>query len=91
MAYVRIKLPSPMRRFFAGATEVNSSGDTVSEVLRTCISPESELGQRLYAGPGGWNRHILVEVNGKLIRCPEKFSTPLVDGDTVELASIISE
>ncbi|MCW2989383.1 MAG: MoaD/ThiS family protein [Solirubrobacterales bacterium] len=81
MATVRI--PPVLRPKTGGQTEVEASGETVGEVLRSLISEHPDTKAQLFGEDGDLNRYVNVYLNDEDVRVLNGLDTAVKDGDTV--------
>jgi MoaD family protein len=81
MATVRI--PPVLRPKTGGQPEVEASGATVGEVLRTLTSEHPETEGQLFGAEGELNRYVNVYLNDEDVRVLDGLDTPVGEGDTL--------
>jgi MoaD family protein len=81
MATVRI--PPVLRPKTGGQPEVEASGATVGEVLRTLTSEHPETEGQLFGAEGELNRYVNVYLNDEDVRVLDGLDTSVSNGDTV--------
>ena len=81
MATVRI--PPVLRPKTGGQPEVEASGASVGEVLRTLSTEHPETAEQLFDAEGELNRYVNVYLNDEDVRVLQGLDTGVSDGDTV--------
>ena len=78
-----IKIPPVLRSSVGGEKQVNASGSSVGEVLRSLAERHPATESQLFAEDGGLNRYVNVYLNDEDVRVLEGLETAVSDGDTV--------
>ncbi|HEY8082070.1 MAG TPA: ubiquitin-like small modifier protein 1 [Solirubrobacterales bacterium] len=81
MATVRI--PPVLRPQTGGEAEVEATGSTVGEVLRTLTGAHPDTEAQLFGADGDLNRYVNVYLNDEDVRVLQGLETGVSDGDTV--------
>ena len=87
---VRVRIPTPLRRFTAGAEEVGAGGNTVAMVVEDLERKFPGIKERLCDEHGRVRRFVNVYVNGDDIRFLSGTETPVKDGDEVAIVPAIA-
>ena len=87
---VRIRIPTPLRRFTGGAEEVSVSGATVGSAVEELEKKHPGIKERLCDESGRVRRFVNVYVNGDDIRFLSSLDTPVKDGDEVSIVPAIA-
>ena len=87
---VTVRVPTPLRKFAGGAKDVQSSGDTVGELIENLEQQYPGIKGRLCEEDGVLRRFINVYVNGEDIRYAKGVDTALKDGDEVSIIPAVS-
>jgi molybdopterin synthase sulfur carrier subunit len=87
---VRVRIPTPLRRYTSGAEEVGIEASTVSAVVDTLESKFPGIKERLCDEQGRVRRFVNVYVNGDDIRFLNSLETPVKDGDEVSFVPAIA-
>ena len=87
---VRVRIPTPLRRYTARAEEVGIEASTVSAVVDTLESKFPGIKERLCDEQGRVRRFVNVYVNGDDIRFLNSLETPVKDGDEVSFVPAIA-
>jgi MoaD family protein len=78
-----VKIPPVLRASVGGEKEVDASGQTVGEVLRSLVSSHPETESQLFSGDGDLNRYVNVYLNDEDVRVLGGLDTQVSDGDTL--------
>jgi molybdopterin synthase sulfur carrier subunit len=87
---VRIRIPTPLRRFTGGAEEVNAGGATVGLLLSDLERQFPGIKERLCDEEGKVRRFVNLYVNGDDIRFLGNLDTAVKDGDEVSIVPAIA-
>jgi molybdopterin synthase sulfur carrier subunit len=87
---VRVRVPTPLRRFTAGAEEVTVNGRTISRVVEDLELKFPGLKEHLCDEEGRVRRFINIYVNGDDIRFLDSLETAVKDGDEVAIVPAIA-
>jgi len=87
---VRIRIPTPLRRFTAGAEEVSVGGATVGSAVEELEKKHPGIKERLCDDSGRVRRFVNVYVNGDDIRFLNSLDTPVKEGDEVSIVPAIA-
>ena len=87
---VRIRIPTPLRRFTGGAEEVSVSGATVGTAVEDLEKKHPGIKERLCDDSGRVRRFVNVYVNGDDIRFLNSLDTPVKEGDEVSIVPAIA-
>ena len=87
---VRIRIPTPLRRFTGGAEEVSVSGATVGTAVEDLEKKHPGIKERLCDESGRVRRFVNVYVNGDDIRFLNSLDTPVKEGDEVSIVPAIA-
>jgi molybdopterin synthase sulfur carrier subunit len=88
MAQVRI--PTPLRKFTAGADAVSASGNSVAAVVDQLDKQFPGIKSRICDEAGQVRRFVNIFVNGEDIRFQQQLGTPVKDGDEVSIVPAIA-
>jgi molybdopterin synthase sulfur carrier subunit len=78
---VTVLIPTPLRRFTGGESQVKVTGTTVAEALDALETAHPGIGERLRDDSGEIRRFVNVFVNGKNVRDSDGIATSLSQGD----------
>jgi len=87
---VKILIPTPLRSFVGGASEVEVEGRTVGDALRSLVQRHGQLQKHLYAEDGKLRSFVNVYVNDDDIRYLNKGETELRANDIVSIVPSVA-
>jgi molybdopterin synthase sulfur carrier subunit len=87
---VQVKIPTPLRKYTAGAGGVEAQGDTVAALLNDLERRHPGLKERVCDEGGQVRRFVNIFVNGEDIRFLNHLDTPLKAGDEVSIVPAIA-
>lgn len=87
---VRVRIPTPLRRFTSGAEEVGVEGTTIGSVVDNLDKRFPGIKERLCDEQGRVRRFVNLYVNGDDIRFLNSLDTPVKDGDEVAIVPAIA-
>ncbi len=87
---IRVRIPTPLRRFTADRPDVPVSAAAVSAALEELFRQHPALRSQLLSDDGQIRSFVNVFVNGDDIRFLKGVSTPLSDGDTLTIVPAIA-
>ena len=87
---VRVRIPTPLRKFTAGAEEVGVAGETMAHVLDDLERKFPGVKERLCDEEGRVRRFVNIYVNGDDIRFLNSLATPVKDGDEIAIVPAIA-
>lgn len=87
---VRVRIPTPLRRYTNGQEEVVASGTTVGLVLEDLERNHPGIKERLCDELGKVRRFVNIYVNGDDIRFLDSLDTPVKDGDEISIVPAIA-
>ena len=87
---VRVRVPTPLRRFTSGADEVSASGATVASVVENLEQHHPGIKERICDEEGKVRRFVNIFVNGDDIRFLSNLETAVKDGDEVSIVPAIA-
>jgi adenylyltransferase/sulfurtransferase len=87
---VKILIPTALRQFAGGQTEIETDGATVGEALDRIMQANSDLRKHLYSGESKLRSFVNVYVNDEDIRASDRLNTPIKDGDTISIVPAIA-
>jgi molybdopterin synthase sulfur carrier subunit len=86
----RLVVPSALRESAGGAREVAVEGATVGDVLDDLARRMPMLERRIRDERGLLRPHVLVFVDGVMVRSQDDMNTPVRDGTEVHVAPAVS-
>jgi molybdopterin synthase sulfur carrier subunit len=87
---VTVKVPTPLRKFTAGAESVEGDGATVGALVDDLEGRHPGLRERICDDQGKVRRFVNLYVNGDDIRFLQQLETSLKDGDEVSIVPAIA-
>jgi molybdopterin synthase sulfur carrier subunit len=87
---VRVRVPTPLRKFTQGSDEVDANGATVSAMLDDLEQNHPGIKERIMDDAGKVRRFVNVYVNGDDIRFLNNVDTALKDGDNISIVPAIA-
>lgn len=87
---VTVRVPTTLRTLTAGASEVEVSGATVSEVLEALESAHPGFKDRLLDDEGGLRRFVNLYVADDDVRFRDGLATEVAEGDTVSIIPAVA-
>lgn len=87
---VTIRIPTPLRAYTGGSSEVNVSGETVGEAMQDLTRVYPTLRPHLYNPDGELRPFVKLFLNQEDVRQLQGESTPLNRGDTLLLIPSIA-
>ena len=89
-ATTTVNIPTPLRQFADGNSNVGVSGKSVGDALGDLTRKYPDLKKHLYGDDGRLRAFVNVYVNDQDIRYLEKDNTPLSDGDSISIIPSIA-
>jgi len=90
MARTTVKVPTPLRSFAGGASELSLEGATVGAVLGELADAHPALRRHLFTTEGRLRSFVSIYVNDEDIRSLEREATPLKEGDVVSIVPAVA-
>ena len=87
---IRVRIPTPLRRFTGGSEEVNVSGATIAAVVGDLERQYPGIKERICDEEGKVRRFVNLYVNGDDIRFLSELDTPIKDGDEISIVPAIA-
>src|SRR5580765_8693776 len=87
---VTIVIPTPLRHFAGGQSEIQVNAATAGEALDRLTSTHGELRRHLFNNQNALRNFVNVYVNDEDIRHVEGPNTPVKDGDTILIVPSIA-
>ncbi|MBP1684846.1 MAG: molybdopterin synthase subunit MoaD [Deltaproteobacteria bacterium] len=87
---VRVRIPTPLRRFTANAEEVGVNAATIGAVVEELERKFPGLKERLCDEQGRVRRFVNIYINGDDIRFLNSLETSVKDGDEVSIVPAIA-
>jgi molybdopterin synthase sulfur carrier subunit len=90
MMPLKVRIPTPLRKFTNGVDEIEAKGGTIGEVLTGLCVQYAEFKPRLFKEDGSLNRFVNVFVNEEDIRFLQDLNTPVKDGDDISIIQAVA-
>jgi molybdopterin synthase sulfur carrier subunit len=87
---VRVRVPTPLRRFTAGNGEVAASGTSIKEVINDLESRHPGMRERLLDDKGEIRRFVNIYLNGDDVRFLDQLNSKVKDGDDISIVPAIA-
>ncbi len=87
---VRVRVPTPLRKFTQGADEVNAQGGSIKAIVEDLEKNYPGIKERICDETGKVRRFVNVYVNGDDIRFLQNLETALKDGDNIAIVPAIA-
>ncbi|HYQ90046.1 MAG TPA: molybdopterin-synthase adenylyltransferase MoeB [Candidatus Binatia bacterium] len=87
---VKILIPTPLRGFVGGASEVEVEGRTVGDALQRLVERHGQLKKHLYAEDGKLRSFVNVYVNDEDVRYLSQGATALAEKDVVSIVPSVA-
>lgn len=87
---LKVVIPSPLRKYTAGAETVQIEATTVQEVLDNLDSKYPGIRSSVCDEKGGLRRFINIYLDGEDVRFLENLATPVADGAEIAIVPAIS-
>ncbi|MGD0588015.1 MAG: molybdopterin-synthase adenylyltransferase MoeB [Thermoplasmata archaeon] len=90
MPKATVKVPTPLRSFTGGASELSLEGTTVGAVIRGLAEANPALKHHLFTPEGRLRNFVTVYLNDEDIRYLEREATVLKEGDIVSIVPAVA-
>jgi molybdopterin synthase sulfur carrier subunit len=87
---VRVRVPTPLRKFTQGVDEVNAQGANVKALVEDLDKNFPGIKERICDETGKIRRFVNVYVNGDDIRFLQNLETALKEGDNISIVPAIA-
>jgi len=87
---VRVRVPTPLRKFTQGMDEVSAEGTNVRTLVEDLEKKFPGIKDRICDESGKIRRFVNVYVNGDDIRFLQNLETSLKDGDNISIVPAIA-
>lgn len=87
---VRVRVPTPLRKFTQGADEVSAQGSTVRALMEDLERQFPGIKERICDETGKVRRFVNVYVNGDDIRFLQNLETTIGEGDNISIVPAIA-
>ncbi len=86
----RVRVPTPLRRFTAGAGEVPAEGTSVKAIIEDLERRHPGMRERLLDPKGELRRFVNIYLNGDDIRFLNQLDSTVKDGDDISIVPAIA-
>jgi sulfur-carrier protein len=87
---VAVKVPTILRTYTGGASDVTVNGDTLAEALASLDSQYPGIGARVLDDEGKLRRFVNVYVNDDDVRFLEDLQTPTPEGTNISIIPAVA-
>ncbi len=87
---IRVRVPTPLRRFTAGSDEVVATGDSIRGVIDDLEQRHPGMRERLLDEKGELRRFVNIYLNGEDIRFLNQLNSKVKDGDDISIVPAIA-
>jgi sulfur-carrier protein len=87
---VRVRVPTPLRRFTAGNDEIAAAGDSIRAVIEDIEKRHPGMRERLLDDKGELRRFVNIYLNGDDIRFLNQLNSKVKDGDDISIVPAIA-
>ena len=87
---IKVRVPTPLRRFTAGVDEVTASGDSIRAVITDLERNHPGISERLLDDSGELRRFVNIYLNGDDIRFLNQLNSTVKDGDDISIVPAIA-
>ena len=87
---VRVRVPTPLRKFTKGADEVTAQGNTIRALVEDLERQFPGIRERICDETGKIRRFVNVYVNGDDIRFLQNMETAVKEGDNISIVPAIA-
>jgi len=87
---VRVRVPTPLRKFTQGADEVNAQGGNVKALVEDLENSYPGIKERICDESGNVRRFVNVYINGDDIRFLQNLETSPKEGDNISIVPAIA-
>jgi molybdopterin synthase sulfur carrier subunit len=87
---VRVRVPTPLRKFTQGADEVNAQGTTIKTLVEDLEKNFPGIKERICDETGKIRRFVNVYLNGDDIRFLQNLETAVKEGDNISIVPAIA-
>lgn len=87
---VRVRVPTPLRRFTGGNGEVTAAGTSIKDVINDLESRHPGMRERLLDDKGEIRRFVNIYLNGDDVRFLDQLNSTVKDGDDISIVPAIA-
>lgn len=87
---IRVRVPTPLRRFTGGNDEITAEGDSIIAVIEDLERRHPGMRERLLDDKGELRRFVNIYLNGDDIRFLNQLTSKVKDGDDISIVPAIA-
>ena len=87
---IKVRVPTPLRRFTSGVDEVTASGDSIRAIITDLERNHPGISERLMDDKGELRRFVNIYLNGDDIRFLNQLNSTVKDGDDISIVPAIA-
>ena len=87
---VKVRVPTPLRRFTGGSDEVAAEGESIKAVIEDLERRHPGMRERLLDDKGELRRFVNIYLNGDDIRFLNQLTSKVKDGDDISIVPAIA-
>jgi sulfur-carrier protein len=87
---IRVRVPTPLRRFTSGSDEVTVEGESIQAVIEYLEQHHPGMRERLLDDKGDLRRFVNIYLNGDDIRFLNQLNSRVKDGDDISIVPAIA-
>jgi sulfur-carrier protein len=87
---VRVRVPTPLRRFTAGNGAVTATGTSIKDVINDLENRHPGMRERLLDDKGEIRRFVNIYLNGDDVRFLDQLNSTVKDGDDISIVPAIA-
>jgi molybdopterin synthase sulfur carrier subunit len=87
---IRVRVPTPLRRFTGGSDEITAEGDSIKAVIEDLERRHPGMRERLLDDKGELRRFVNIYLNGDDIRFLNQLTSKVKDGDDISIVPAIA-
>lgn len=87
---IRVRVPTPLRRFTGGHDEITAEGDSIIGVIEDVERRHPGMRERLLDDKGELRRFVNIYLNGDDIRFLNQLTSKVKDGDDISIVPAIA-
>ena len=87
---VRVRVPTPLRKFTGGNAEIPAVGDSIKSVIENLEERHPGMRERLLDDKGDLRRFVNIYLNGDDIRFLDQLNSKVKDGDDISIVPAIA-
>ncbi|MCW5830243.1 MAG: MoaD/ThiS family protein [Deltaproteobacteria bacterium] len=87
---IKVRIPTPLRKYTANQAEVSASGGTIKAIIDDLDRNHPGLKDRICDENGKLRKFVNIFLNDEDVRFMESIDTPVKDGDEVGIVPAIA-